>query len=200
MKSAKLIFLVVCTSFLSNQANAQFKSNTGLNQQLFSSETTPSYSSFSDNDELKNRSTAILLGLGITSIPIITYAFIDSASQYGLITYITGPLWILGPSAGLFYANDYSSAGRGLMIRLGGLAAIGVGAITVFSGSPGLGALFMAFGAGVSLYSTIRDIFFKAPRAVDEYNENISGSSKVTVAPWFSKTFKSAGLSARISF
>lgn len=151
MNKGKLIFLIVTAICLTIDLQAQIKEDNGLQQNPIFESNTTKYLNV-DDDNLKSRKTAILLGMGVTSIPIITNAVVNSDSQNSsLLALITGPLWIVGPSSGLIYAENYRSAANGSLIRLGGVASIGIGAIAILNGSTGLGALIIAFGAVVNI-------------------------------------------------
>lgn len=197
-----LVFVIIGLLFTSIEATAQYKSQLGINNDGYTISNKTLDIDRSNGEELKRRDVAIWWGVGMTSVPIIANALSDPATDNTAVNIISGPLWIIGPSAGLIYAKDYRSAVNGSLIRLGGIAVIGTGALTLLASegdNVGLGATIIAAGAGIYIYSGIKDIFFNGPSSVDNYNEKLTGNSKISVVPWYNRKLNSAGLSVRLS-
>lgn len=118
--------------------------------------------------------------------------------------------FIVGPSAGSIYADDWSRTIRGIIIRSGAFVTAAVGAVFVLdvafggNGSSGeLGMIMVIGGTITGVGSMLYDTFFSSRNSVEEYNQRAKlrhGKTTVQLYPWMRGNFEGAGLSAKINF
>ncbi len=143
---------------------------------------------------LKSRDRATLTALGATLLPIGVGALLiavdlndDDGSSAGSVvgTLLVGSGVLFGPSFGRVYAHDRKPLSlvplrlAGLGVGLLGLSLFTLNEVSESGASTAQVAIgLVAFGAGTAGYvvGTVKD-FVRAPKAVDKYNEHLTGAA-----------------------
>jgi len=168
---------------------------------------------WADGADLKDPSRARLLSTTATLVPLAVAGAVATiprgrSQARDVVSGILATAGLLaGPSAGSIYADNWSRARRGMLIRTGGgalaLAGVTVLAASAFGGGDDrmgvAGHLVFGSGAAVVVGSAVYDIVRSSVRSVEEHNEAVRTSRSVSVTPWMPGE-GGAGLQVRISF
>lgn len=142
----------------------------------------------------KSETTALLLSLGATVIPI----GIGWKMGFENNLYLIGFGVIIGPSTGHFYAEQWGHGWKSAGLRAG-IMAVPVALLTWADISQdlrklGIGLLTLIPAAGSLAFLTIYDIG-TAPSSVRKYNESIKKTGNVYLVPKIDVKEESYGLS-----
>lgn len=168
-----------------------------------------------DSPEFKSKTLARGLSFGATAVPVGVGLSSLRNRRWRRGALLTGGGLLLGPAAGILYADAPDRALHGVGWRAGlgaGSAALTVGGALAVESSGDSFAALTALGVGIVggtgfvLAHSLYDIIATTAQAVDAHNETIRESARrrerasVSVEPWASPRSGTPGLQVRMSF
>ena len=157
----------------------------------------PTHSDPNGQFQPKREYVAVSLSLGFTLVPILLVTQAD-ASPWLLVAGA-----IAGPSVGLFYTGYGHWATRGILIRVGGSLVTLIGVSQALHGffdrdsrKTESGSAIAFVGLGIVGISAAFDTFYRAPRAVREFNSK----HDIGLSPWVHPESGAPGLSLTMRF
>ena len=197
------ILILITTFVIMTQWEASgqhFSIETGDSATSYSSHVNVNYlDSETELPSEKSEYVALAWSFGSATIPTLPAVLFEP--NFGTITLFVAGI-LAGPSAGSLYAEDWTRAGQGMLIRGtgAGVAVIGayVGGIRIFDDPESVGQIILFLGLGVVAGSALYDIFGTSVQSVEDYNDQLRGEQSISIMPWFDSETHSPGL--RISY
>jgi len=164
---------------------------------------------------LKSKTIARGLSLGATAVPVGVGISSLTNRRWRSGALLTGGGLLLGPAAGLLYAEAPGRALRGIAWRAGigaGSAALTVGGALITESAAGSFTALAALGAGIVggicfvLAHSLYDAIATSAEAVEAHNASVRTNASqnprasISVQPWSSPHDGTPGLQVRVSF